>query len=793
MPRKKKRPRLNSNASSVQGSDDLCFNDEFARKYESQKRREILASHPVAALEGDSEDSDQSSEEEEDEFAELLTKKIDRRIRATLQALQAKDPRIYQKDVKFFENSDNEENSSKCDDVDAGESVPENSEQDDSESSGDENVDSDDEPVAGWDAVVSATEEKAKLTLKDYVRENLMKDGRLSDSEIDEGVAPVPKRSLASAKNPKRVSFAVDLSRGNLEKCDKKFGEDPDCENTMSDSRSTAVVSERKLHIDGGGDDRTEEADENEDDCDGDFFTKKERSQSEIEEEEQNFERFLTGQSKRGASKSGDALLLHSYLENETPDEKERFLRDFVLNNGWLDKSGSTAPQANDYRIEVDDTDVSKAVVLQERNPDPADAVLERDGHDSDFEDKVEEFEHKYNFRFEDPDGTEVVSHARSIEGSLRRPDERRKLARQARKSRKQHEKLVKSEEIKQLKNLKQREIEARLIALEEAAGAGANFKDFDLDADFDPEELSRQMEKHFGDDYYAYVDTDMRALEDEGVLVATEALARGRSARGGVKEGSADAEQNDINDSLRDNVDRLVEEYYNLDYEDIIEGTAVRFNYKKVDPETFGLDVNQVLEEDDSKLNREASLKYLAPYRPKKSIPFRIRTRRKHKTAEHRPNQANPAEKHERKSLNSSSEIDAQSRHWQAKSWSRSGRGPYYAGHSSAADDVEDSTTDIRAERTTRAKARKGPSNSTSRLSTRNQSNVDGAQTDGYQRSDDIARNTDSVVAGTDMDTRTSKPESKFTRKRRKAKSRDNRATLPDLVASRKSAYGID
>jgi protein KRI1 len=370
------------------------------------------------------------------------------------------------------------------------------------------------------------------------------------------------------------------------------------------------------------GDDNDDD-DNDEDEDDGDFFRKKEKTQRELQEEERDFERFLTKQAVKAAPKAGDDLLLHSYLERETTDEKEMFLRDFVLNNGWLARGSSAAPKVDDYKIEVDNTNVTKK--LDDREGEGHGIASGEEGIpsggdvDSDFDDKLDEFEHRYNFRFEEPGGTEVVSHARTIDGSMRRPDDRRKAVREARKKRKQHEKLVKTEEIKHLKNVKKREIEARLVALQDAAGDGANFAGFDLDAEFDPDEFNRQMESRFGDEYYEQQDAEMMTLQDEDVVVASEARLKPNLPK-------SDSEDGDDNRDapLREEVERLMDEYYSLDYEDIIGGTPVRFKYKKVDKETFDMDPAEILVADDKELNRAVSLKYLAPYRSKSSIPKR-------------------------------------------------------------------------------------------------------------------------------------------------------------------------
>ena len=61
---------------------------------------------------------------------------------------------------------------------------------------------------------------------------------------------------------------------------------------------------------------------------------------------------------------------------------------------------------------------------------------------------------------------------------------------------------------------------------------------------------------------------------------------------------------------------DRLMDELYQLDYEDMIGDTPVRFHYTKVKPQGFGLSVEDIMQADDKDLRQFVSMKKLAPYR---------------------------------------------------------------------------------------------------------------------------------------------------------------------------------
>lgn len=85
---------------------ELTVNAEFAKRYEHNKAR--AEKHRLEEKYGKDgkglgEDSESSSEsEDEDEDGELVNEVVDAEISATLQAIRAKDPRIYAEDAKFY-------------------------------------------------------------------------------------------------------------------------------------------------------------------------------------------------------------------------------------------------------------------------------------------------------------------------------------------------------------------------------------------------------------------------------------------------------------------------------------------------------------------------------------------------------------------------------------------------------------------------------------------------------------------------------------------------------------------
>ncbi|GAB1320722.1 Kinetochore protein Spc24 [Madurella fahalii] len=90
-------------------SSQLKINEEYARRFEHNKKREELhrLQEKYKSADGEDLDSESSSEDEsEDDEAVLVTEDLDAEISATLQAIKNKDPRIYDKDAVFYKPFD---------------------------------------------------------------------------------------------------------------------------------------------------------------------------------------------------------------------------------------------------------------------------------------------------------------------------------------------------------------------------------------------------------------------------------------------------------------------------------------------------------------------------------------------------------------------------------------------------------------------------------------------------------------------------------------------------------------
>ena len=95
----------------------LKINEEYAQRFEHNKKREekdrLEEKYGNAQFKQarnsngvDDEDEDSSSDETEDDDAELATKDLDAEIEETLAAIKRKDPRVYDKEVRFYQEFD---------------------------------------------------------------------------------------------------------------------------------------------------------------------------------------------------------------------------------------------------------------------------------------------------------------------------------------------------------------------------------------------------------------------------------------------------------------------------------------------------------------------------------------------------------------------------------------------------------------------------------------------------------------------------------------------------------------
>lgn len=297
--------------------------------------------------------------------------------------------------------------------------------------------------------------------------------------------------------------------------------------------------------------------------------------------------------------------------------DPETFLSNFMVSRAWA------APDTKLHPFESDDEEEEK---------------------------KAEEYEEAYNMRFEDPakSNEKLRSHARDAAAkySVRREETNpRQKKREGEKAKKEAEKQLRKEEKARLRKLKVEALEEKLKRIKRAAGFST--KDLQpedwshlVDDDWDDAQWEEEMQKRFGDEYYAQGDVgsddemvaknkkarkpkfdddiDIKDIvpEFQDDKEAEFSLSDEEEVEHKKKNGkrSKDDKKRDARRERRI-IEQLVEDQLQLELESSVPKKA-GFRYRQTSPKSFGLTPRDILLADDKQLNEFAGLKKLAAFR---------------------------------------------------------------------------------------------------------------------------------------------------------------------------------
>jgi protein KRI1 len=188
------------------------------------------------------------------------------------------------------------------------------------------------------------------------------------------------------------------------------------------------------------------------------LFVPRNKNKEEQEQEDKEFSEFTRD---RMAEKARDpSATLRTLLKDDDLDDDEKFLRSYVLGDQWKVEAEREKELANKpWYKDIVGPDVGAEEVVD-------------DEEDEEEVKKAEDFEQSFNFRYEHANADKIVGHARKVEGSIRKEDERRKDKRKKKLEREVSVLEQKKQELARLKNVKKREIMERLKAISLISGA---------------------------------------------------------------------------------------------------------------------------------------------------------------------------------------------------------------------------------------------------------------------------------------------------------------------------------
>ncbi|KAH0475143.1 MAG: hypothetical protein KVP17_002148 [Porospora cf. gigantea B] len=213
-------------------------------------------------------------------------------------------------------------------------------------------------------------------------------------------------------------------------------------------------------------------------DFEDDFLTLKSKTDQQIGEEEAEYERFK--KQKAISRQVGEDHMMRTLLDDdENMTDKDRFLRDYILMEGW-----KVSSQLNSLHVEPE----------SENNVDLSD--------DDDHVVAAEEFETQFNFRYEEEEGTKLKSYPRHIDCERVEKISKKKHQADQRRLRKLDAAAARQTELAEARKAKQLEILHRLQNTHPSGPVEKLLhKLSQKNADFDEEEHEKIIEALMEDD----------------------------------------------------------------------------------------------------------------------------------------------------------------------------------------------------------------------------------------------------------------------------------------------------
>lgn len=235
----------------------------------------------------------------------------------------------------------------------------------------------------------------------------------------------------------------------------------------------------------------------------------------------------------------------------------------------------------------------------------------------SDSEQDIEladQFENAYNHRFEEPGASEIVSYARS-QSTLRRKEQSSRKRQREKKN--ELEKSKKTDHDKKMAKVKNQKVNEVMQKFEQQLMAGMDddvaqlLSQQDLDGDFDADEWDKRMAAVFDKEFYENFEAPEKGAETEN---ADEEPQLSNNKKRKLEKEQLKNEKK----RLKELAESFVKKNMDLVVDEVMEDTPgeMRFKYREVSPESYGLTARDILLADDKQLNSYVSMKKLASFR---------------------------------------------------------------------------------------------------------------------------------------------------------------------------------
>ncbi|CAJ1372499.1 unnamed protein product [Effrenium voratum] len=567
------------------GEDKFSVSTKYAKKFNEQKGK--IESARAARILADEDAVSSSEESSEDEQAELLTGQVASKIFQTLSKIKAKDPSIYDGSATFFDDKDFQEEST------------------------------------------AKPKKDKKMTYSNFLRETL----------LEEGADAIAREEDAMALKKTRKTPAEEQRH-------------------LQDEIRSAAQS-------------VEEGD--------DLFSLKEQSPEEKEKLDQEFAQFQHKSQHRGDN--AEEVMANYWRADEDLDENERFLRDYLMNRQWLETDSlqtgakkevfdeeSSAEDA-DHLEEADEFEkdynfrfeVEEGSQIQGHARFPENSVRERS--DKRKRQRKEKAERKATDKVRRAEELKRLKNLKKQE-IIRRLEQIREVTGNedtgleagmldAEFDPREHdetmEQILGSDYDERQEALSSKELvdgtalgeldvsTAAVESLQKNWGIGHQQEDEAPDEEWEgnkvEEAKDEEEEEEEDPELWFLCDGcqkpipggkrrfDCAVCENFTLCMKCFRVRRHphKFVRRKVPERCQPPEdfkgkQLETGDA---GTDKSIDEYFQLDYEDIIGGDLpTRFKYRKVEPNDFGIPANVILAKSGSELNRMVSLKKLRPYR---------------------------------------------------------------------------------------------------------------------------------------------------------------------------------